>query len=83
MNVILNNLMVMEKNEKRDKDNNLVLEFVCFQKGYKQLITVKDIPQDLFNHLEEGLCINAECKMTVWGNNNSYGVSFRFLNLIK
>ena len=45
MQVILENLILMEKQEKRDKDNNLVFEFVCFQKGYKNLITIKDIPQ--------------------------------------
>lgn len=82
MNIILNNLMLMEKQEKRDKENKLVYEFVLFQKGYKNLITIKDVPQDLFNFLEEGSSLNVECKMTVWGNNNSYGASFRFLNLI-
>ena len=38
MQIILENLILMEKQEKRDKDNNLVFEFVCFQKGYKNLI---------------------------------------------
>ena len=49
MIVTLENLLVMEKQEKYDKDNKLVLQFVCFQKGYKNLITIKNIPQDLFN----------------------------------
>lgn len=78
MKVVLENLMLMEKQEKRDKDNNLVFEFVCFQKGYKNLVTIKDIPQDLFNDFTEGTSIDIRCKMTVWGNNNSYGASFRF-----
>lgn len=81
MQIILENLILMEKQEKRDKDNNLVFEFVCFQKGYKNLITIKDIPQDLFNNFTEGTNIDVRCKMTVWGNNNSYGASFRFEDL--
>ncbi len=78
MIVTLEDLRLMEKQEKRDKDNNLVFEFVCFQRGYKNLITIKEIPQDLFNNLEEGATLNLKCKMTVWGNNNSYGASFKF-----
>ena len=72
----------MEKNEKRDKDNKLVYEFICFQKGYKNLITIKDIPQDLFNELEEGSNLDVEVKMTVWGNNNSYGASFKLIKIV-
>ena len=82
MLVVLENLMLMEKQEKRDKDNNLVLEFVCFQKGYKNLITIKHVPQDLFNSFTEGTDFDIRCSMTVWGNNNSYGVSFRFEDLV-
>lgn len=78
MLVVLEDLMLMEKQEKYDKDNKLVLEFVCFQKGYKNLITVKNVPQDLFNSMSEGTNLDIKCKMTVWGNNNSYGASFRF-----
>ena len=78
MIVTLENLLVMEKQEKYDKDNKLVLEFVCFQKGYKNLITIKNIPQDLFNSITESTSLDMKCKMTVWGNNSSYGVSFRF-----
>lgn len=78
MIVTIENLMLMEKQEKRDKENKLVFEFVCFQKGYKNLITIKDIPQDLFNNMSEGTSLDIKCKMTVWGNNNSYGASFRF-----
>ena len=82
MQIILQDLMLMEKQEKRDKDNNLVFEFVCFQKGYKNLITIKDIPQDLFNAVEEGTDLSLKCKMTVWGNNSSYGVSFRLEDIL-
>lgn len=78
MKVLLENLMLMEKQEKRDKDNKLTFEFICFQKGYKNLITIKDIPQDLFNKFTEGTDLDVRCKMTVWGNNSSYGASFRF-----
>lgn len=81
MIVIVENLMLMEKQEKRDKENKLTFEFVCFQKGYKNLITIKDIPQDLFNSMSEGTSLDVKCKMTVWGNNNSYGASFRFEDL--
>lgn len=81
MNVILNNLMLMEKQSKLDKEGKQVLEFVCFQKGCKNLITIKDIPQDLYANMGEGTSLEVECKMVVWGNNNSYGASFRFLNL--
>ena len=81
MIVIVENLMLMEKQEKRDKENKLTFEFVCFQKGYKNLITIKDIPQDLFNSMSEGTSLDIKCKMTVWGNNNSYGASFRFEDL--
>ena len=70
--------MLMEKQQKIDKDNKTILEFVCFQKGCKNLITIKNIPQDLFAKISEGTTINVKCKMTVWGNNNSYGVSFKF-----
>lgn len=78
MKVKLEDLILMEKQPKMDKDNKQVFEFVCFQKGYKNLITVKDIPQDLFNELEEGCQLSLDCKMVVWGNNNSYGASFRY-----
>lgn len=82
MIVNLKNLVLMEKNEKRDKDNKLCFEFICFQKGYKNLITIKDIPQDLFNDYEEGSNLDVEAKMTVWGNNNSYGASFKLIQLV-
>lgn len=82
MLIILENLMLMQKEEKRDKDNNLVYEFICFQRGVKNLITVKDIPQDLFNSTEEGVMFNLKCKMTVWGNNSSYGASFKLVELV-
>lgn len=82
MLVVLENLILMEKQQKRDKDNNLVFEFVCFQKGYKNLITIKDIPQDLFNKISEGTTLIVRTKMTVWGNNNSYGASFRFEEIV-
>ena len=78
MIVVLEDLMLMEKQEKFDKENKLVLEFVCFQKGYKNLITIKNVPQDLFNGMSEGTSLDIKCKMTVWGNNNSYGASFKF-----
>lgn len=78
MIITLNNLMLMEKQTKLDKENKTILEFVCFQKGYKNLITIKDIPQDLFAEVEEGCQIALECKMTVWGNNSSYGASFKY-----
>ena len=69
---------IFEAHEKRDKDNKLVFEFVCFQKGYKNLITIKNIPQDLYNDFTEGTSLEVKCKMTVWGNNSSYGASFKF-----
>lgn len=78
MLVVLEDLMLMEKQEKFDKENKLLLEFVCFQKGYKNLITIKNVPQDLFNSMSEGTSLDIKCKMTVWGNNNSYGASFKF-----
>lgn len=78
MLVVLEDLMLMEKQEKFDKENKLLLEFVCFQKGYKNLITIKNVPQDLFNSMNEGTSLCIKCKMTVWGNNNSYGASFKF-----
>lgn len=81
MIVKLDNLVLMEKQQKLDKDNKTVYEFVCFQKGYKNLITVKDIPYDLFVDLEESCKLSFDCKMIVWGNNNSYGASFRFLGM--
>ena len=81
MLVVLENLMLMEKVEKFDKENKLCLEFICFQKGFKNLITIKDIPQDLFNKITEGTSLDIRSKMTVWGNNNSYGASFRFEDL--
>jgi len=82
MHVVLEDLMLMEKQEKRDKENKLVYEFVCFQRGVKNLITVKDIPQELFNETEESVMLNVKCKMTVWGNNNAYGASFKFNSLV-
>lgn len=82
MEVILKNLMLMEKQTKIDKENKTVFEFVLFQKGYKNLITVKDIPSDLFKELEEGSSLDLCSKMIVWGNNNNYGASFRFLSLV-
>ncbi|MBC9706236.1 hypothetical protein PN398_14825 [Romboutsia sp. 1001216sp1] len=82
MFIVIENLMLMEKQEKRDKDNKLCFEFVCFQRGYKNLITIKDIPQELYNSMEEGTQLNARCKMTVWGNNNSYGASFKLDSLV-
>lgn len=81
MKVKLEDLMLMEKQDKVDKENKQVLEFVCFQKGYKNLITIKDIPHDLFREVEEGSQLSLDCKMVVWGNNNSYGASFRFLGI--
>lgn len=78
MIVKLENLLLMEKQTKLDKENKQVLEFVCFQKGYKNLITIKDIPQDLFSNIEESSELSLTCKMIVWGNNNNYGASFRF-----
>ena len=75
MKIVLENLKLMDKQEKRDKDNNLVLEFVCFQKGYKNLITIKHVPQDLFNSFTEGTDFDIRCSMTVWGNNSSYAKS--------
>ena len=82
MKIVLENLKLMDKQEKRDKDNNLVFEFVCFQKGYKNLITIKDIPQDLFNSFSEGTSLDARCKMVIWGNNSSYGASFRLEDIV-
>lgn len=82
MLVILEDLMLMEKQEKRDKDNKLVYEFVCFQRGYKNLVTIKEIPQDLFNDISEGTTLNLKTKMTVWGNNNNYGASFKFNSIV-
>lgn len=81
MIVKLDNLVLMEKQQKVDKENKLNYEFVCFQKGYKNLITIKDIPQDLFNELEESSRLSLDCKMVVWCNNNNFGASFRYLGM--
>lgn len=81
MRVKLDDLILMERQQKIDKDNKQCFEFVCFQKGYKNLITIKDIPQDLFTELEEGCKLALDCKMVVWGNNNNYGASFRYLGM--
>lgn len=82
MFVVLENLRLMEKQEKRDKENKLVFEFVCYQQGYKNLITLKDIPQDLYNNFSCDTTFEAKCKMTIWGNNNSYGASFRLVEFM-
>ena len=68
------------KNAKSD-DCDIVYCFHLFQKGNRNLITVKDIPFELFNSTKEGNDVTLDCKLTPWVQGNKNGVSVKYIGV--
>lgn len=84
MFAVLNDLQVMQKETKIKQDNSKDNILICYQRGnLKDLVQVKSIPDDLFSSIQEGKKIDVKVKLTIWGNNNNYGCSIKFLELLK
>ncbi|HFL3824526.1 TPA: hypothetical protein ACG3RV_003782 [Clostridioides difficile] len=82
MIVTFNDVELMFKDSVRNKENNLVYEFNLYQDRVKNLITVKDIPQDIFNDISERTVFSIRCKQNVWSMNGKSGISFKFDSIV-
>ncbi|MFB5778924.1 hypothetical protein ACE5M2_19215 [Clostridioides difficile] len=82
MIVTFNDVELMFKDSVRNKENNLVYEFNLYQDRVKSLITVKDIPQDIFNKISERTVFSIKCKQNAWSMNGKSGISFRFDSIV-
>ncbi|EML1139370.1 TPA: hypothetical protein KOS69_003919 [Clostridioides difficile] len=82
MIVTFNDVELMFKDSVRNKENNLVYEFNLYQDRVKNLITVKDIPQDVFNKISERTVFSIKCKQNHWNMNGKSGISFRFDSIV-
>ncbi|MDB0438098.1 hypothetical protein C4R89_00915 [Clostridioides difficile] len=83
MIVTFNDVELMFKDSVRNKENNLVYEFNLYQDRVKNLITVKDIPQDIFNDISERTVFSIQCKQNLWNMNGKSGISFKFDSIVK
>lgn len=82
MIVTFNDVELMFKDSVRNKENNLVYEFNLYQDRVKNLITVKGIPQDIFNKISERTVFSIKCKQNSWNMNGKSGISFRFDSIV-
>ncbi|HBE9908582.1 TPA: hypothetical protein KNJ60_003878 [Clostridioides difficile] len=82
MIVTFNDVELMFKDSVRNKENNLVYEFNLYQDRVKNLITVKDIPQDIFNDISERTVFSIQCKQNLWNMNGKSGISFKFDSIV-
>ncbi|HBF0287500.1 TPA: hypothetical protein KNK32_003919 [Clostridioides difficile] len=82
MIVTFNDVELMFKDSVRNKENNLVYEFNLYQDRVKNLITVKDIPQDVFNDISERTVFSIQCKQNLWNMNGKSGISFKFDSIV-
>ena len=80
MNATIKGLL-MEKEIKNTNDGDLVYCFHLFQKGNRNLITVKDVPFELFNSTKEGNYVTLDCKLTPWVQGNKNGVSVKYIGV--
>lgn len=81
MRGILENLKILEKNFKMDKENKQIYQITCFQAGCKNLLIIKHINYEDYEKLNIGDEITVETYMTVWGTPNSYGLSLKWVGL--
>lgn len=81
MQVILKDVMLMEKEIKQGNDSSLIYCFNCYQKGYKNIIQVKEIPFDLYESTKEGTHLDLECKLTSWAQGNKNGISVKYIGV--
>lgn len=82
MIVTFNDVELMFKDSVRNKENNLVYEFNLYQDRVKNLITVKDIPLNIYNDISERTVFSIRCKQSVWSMNGKSGISFKFDSIV-
>lgn len=82
MIVTFNDVELMFKDSVRNKENNLVYEFNLYQDRVKNLITVKDIPLNIYNDISERTVFSIRCKQNVWLMNGKSGISFKFDSIV-
>ncbi|EMP9208105.1 TPA: hypothetical protein SOL37_004099 [Clostridioides difficile] len=82
MIVTFNDVELMFKDSVRNKENNLVYEFNLYQDRVKNLITVKDIPLNIYNDISERTVFSIRCKQNVWSMNGKSGISFKFDSIV-
>ncbi|HBF3832773.1 hypothetical protein QMM12_19165 [Clostridioides difficile] len=82
MIVTFNDVELMFKDSVRNKENNLVYEFNLYQDRVKNLITVKDIPLNIYNDISERTVFSIRCKQNVWNMNGKSGISFKFDSIV-
>lgn len=79
MRVTLENVRVMEKEVKMDKEGNPNYILHCYQPGEKSLIPVKGLDFDTFSAIEEEDKVSLSVKLIAWAQGNNYGISVRYL----
>lgn len=82
MIVTFNDVELMFKDSVRNKENNFVYEFNLYQDRVKNLITVKDIPLNIYNDISERTVFSIRCKQNVWNMNGKSGISFKFDSIV-
>lgn len=82
MIVTFNDVELMFKDSVRNKENNLVYEFNLYQDRVKNLITVKDIPLNIYNDISERTVFSIRCKQNFWSINGKSGISFKFDSIV-
>lgn len=82
MIVTFNDVELMFKDSVRNKENNLVYEFNLYQDRVKNLITVKDIPLNIYNDISERTVFSIRCKQNLWSMNGKSGISFKFDSIV-
>lgn len=83
MIAILQDVRVMEKEVRLDKDNNQVFIFNCYQKGEKSLIPVKGVNKEVYSSIQEEQKVSLQVNLMAWGQNNNYGLAVRYIDIIK
>lgn len=79
----LENVLLMDKETKLDKENKQVNFFICYQRGNKSLIAVKNIPHDLYESVEIEDRISLKVKLVSWAQGNNHGLSVQYIDVVK
>ena len=82
MIAVLENVRVMEKDIKLDKEGKQIYIFNCYQKGEKSLIPVKNVSEDLYLKVNEEDKISIKVNLMAWGQNGNYGLAVRFVDVV-
>ncbi|MGL6125459.1 MAG: hypothetical protein ACRC1F_03200 [Metamycoplasmataceae bacterium] len=79
----LENVMLMDKEIRLDKENKNVYCLTCYQRGNKNLILIKNVDIDVYNSLEVDSLISVKVKLISWAQGNNHGVSVQYVDMVR